>query len=109
MERRAAASGGILIEATGNAMAVVHVLSPYVARVIVANPLQVKATAHAHAAWHARPLEATHPLVFFDALRVKIRDEGLVRNKAVHIALGVRADGGYQALDLWRKIMAGAG
>jgi putative transposase len=29
--------------------------------------------------------------VFFDALRVKIRDEGLVRNKAVHIALGVRA------------------
>jgi putative transposase len=33
------------------------------------------------------------PLVFFDALRVKIRDEGLVRNKAVHIALGVRADG----------------
>jgi Transposase, Mutator family len=31
--------------------------------------------------------------VFFDALRVKIRDEGLVRNKAVHIALGVRADG----------------
>jgi transposase-like protein len=41
------------------------------------------------AAWQARPLEATYPLVFFDALRVKIRDEGLVRNKAVHIALGV--------------------
>jgi putative transposase len=31
--------------------------------------------------------------VFFDALRIKVRDEGLVRNKAVHIALGVRADG----------------
>jgi acetylornithine deacetylase/succinyl-diaminopimelate desuccinylase-like protein len=31
--------------------------------------------------------------VFFDALRVKIRDEGLVRNKAVYIALGVQADG----------------
>ena len=45
------------------------------------------------AAWQARPLEAVYPLVFFDALRVKIRDEGLVRNKAVHIALGVRADG----------------
>ncbi|PYE39494.1 mutator family transposase, partial [Rhizobium sp. PP-F2F-G20b] len=34
-----------------------------------------------------------YPLVFFDALRVKIRDEGHVRNKAVHIALGVRGDG----------------
>src|SRR4051794_23064442 len=39
------------------------------------------------AAWQARPLEAAYPLVFFDALRVKVRDEGLVRNKAVHIAL----------------------
>jgi putative transposase len=40
------------------------------------------------ATWQARPLEPVYPLVFFDALRVKIRDEGLVRNKAVHIALG---------------------
>jgi|ABSQ01.1.fsa_nt_gi putative transposase len=40
----------------------------------------------------ARPLEPVYPLVFFDALRVKIRDEGLVRNKAIHIALGIRAD-----------------
>jgi transposase len=38
----------IVIEATGNAMATVHVLKPFVARVIVANPLQVKAIAHAH-------------------------------------------------------------
>src|SRR5919205_1176958 len=45
------------------------------------------------AAWQARPLETVYPLIFFDALRVKIRDEGLVRNKAVHVALGVRADG----------------
>ncbi len=45
------------------------------------------------AAWQARPLEPVYPLVFFDALRVKIRDEGLVRNKAVHVALGVRPDG----------------
>ena len=41
--------------------------------------------------WQNRPLEASYPLVFFDALRVKIRDEGLVRNKAVYIALGVQA------------------
>src|ERR1700684_4262584 len=38
----------VVVEATGNAMAVVRVLSPYVARVIIANPLQVKAIAHAH-------------------------------------------------------------
>jgi putative transposase len=34
-----------------------------------------------------------YPLVFFDALRVKIRDEGLVRNKAVYVALGVTPEG----------------
>ena len=43
------------------------------------------------AEWQDRPLEAVYPLVFFDALRVKIRDEGTVRNKAVYLALGVRA------------------
>ena len=41
------------------------------------------------AAWQGRPLEPVYPLVFFDALRIKIRDEGLVRNKAVYVALGV--------------------
>jgi putative transposase len=53
------------------------------------------------AAWQARPLEPIYPLVFFDALRVKIRDESVVRNKAVHIALGVRADGTKEVLGLW--------
>ena len=43
------------------------------------------------AEWQDRPLEPVYPLVFFDALRVKIRDEGTVRNKAVYLALGVRA------------------
>lgn len=37
-----------VIEATGNTMALVRVLSPFVARVVIANPLQVKAIAHAH-------------------------------------------------------------
>ena len=60
------------------------------------------------AAWQARPLEAVYPLVFFDALRVKIRDEGLVRNKAVHIALGVRADGTKEILGLWLEQNEGA-
>jgi putative transposase len=60
------------------------------------------------AAWQARPLEAIYPLIFFDALRVKIRDEGLVRNRAVHIALGVRADGTKEILGLWLEQNEGA-
>jgi putative transposase len=60
------------------------------------------------AAWQARPLEPVYPLVFFDALRVKIRDEGLVRNKAVHLALGVRADGTKEILGLWLEQNEGA-
>ncbi len=46
--------------------------------------------------------------MFFDALRVKIRDEGTVRNKAVHIALGVRADGAKDVLGLWLEQNEGA-
>jgi len=65
------------------------------------------------AAWQARPLEPVYPLVFFDALRVKVRDEGILRNKAVHIVLGVRADGAKQILGLeqnegakfWLRVM----
>ncbi len=60
------------------------------------------------AAWQARPLEPVYPLVFFDALRVKVRDEGIVRNKAVHIALGVRADGAKEILGLWLEQNEGA-
>jgi len=60
------------------------------------------------AEWQNRPLEASYPLVFFDALRVKIRDEGLVRNKAVYIALGVQADGTKDILGLWIENTEGA-
>ena len=60
------------------------------------------------AEWQNRPLEAVYPLVFFDALRVKVRDEGTVRNKAVYIALGVRADGRKEILGLWIEQTEGA-
>src|ERR1043165_7630526 len=60
------------------------------------------------AAWRARPLEPVYPLVFFDALRVKIREEALVRNKAVHVALGVRAAGPEEILGLWIEQTEGA-
>jgi putative transposase len=60
------------------------------------------------ASWQSRRLEPVYSLVFFDALRVKVRDEGLVRNKAVHIALGVRADGAKEILGLWLEQNEGA-
>ena len=43
--------------------------------------------------WQNRPLERLYPVVFFDALRIKIRDEGTVKNKAVYLALAVLPDG----------------
>lgn len=60
------------------------------------------------ATWQQRPLDPVYPLVFFDAIRVKIRDEGIVRNKAIHIALGVRADGAKEVLGLWLEQNEGA-
>ena len=60
------------------------------------------------AAWQNRPLESTYAFVFFDALRVKIRDEGIVRNKAVYLALGVRCDGRKEVLRLWIEQTEGA-
>jgi len=58
--------------------------------------------------WQNRPLEPMYPVVFFDALRVKIREEGLVRNKAVYLALGVLADGTREILGLWIENTEGA-
>lgn len=60
------------------------------------------------ATWQARPLEPLYPIVFFDALRVKVRDEGTVRNKAVYIGLGVRRDGTKEILGLWIEQTEGA-
>jgi putative transposase len=58
--------------------------------------------------WQSRPLEACYPIVFFDALRVKIRDEGLVRNKAVYVALALDAEGHKHVLGLWIEQTEGA-
>jgi putative transposase len=51
--------------------------------------------------WKARPLESMYPVVFFDALRVKIRDEGTVKNKAVYLALCIQRDGTKEVLGIW--------
>jgi putative transposase len=59
-------------------------------------------------AWQARPLEPVYPVVFFDALRVKTREDNVVRNKAVYLALGVRRDGTREILGLWIETTEGA-
>jgi len=59
-------------------------------------------------AWQARPLEPMYPVVFFDALRVKIRDEGVVRSKAVYLALAVLPDGRRDVLGIWIEQTEGA-
>ena len=58
--------------------------------------------------WQNRPLERLYPVVFFDALRVKIRDEGTVKNKAVYLALAIREDGCKEVLGLWIEQNEGA-
>jgi len=58
--------------------------------------------------WQARALEPLYPVVFFDALRVKIREEAVVRNKAIYLALGVLPDGTRDILGLWIENTEGA-
>jgi len=58
--------------------------------------------------WQNRPLEPMYPVVFFDALRVRIRDDGVVSNKAVYLALGIQADGQRDVLGLWIEQTEGA-
>ena len=59
-------------------------------------------------AWQARPLEPMYPVVFFDALRVKIREDAVVRNKAIYLALGILPDGTRDILGLWIENTEGA-
>jgi transposase-like protein len=59
-------------------------------------------------AWQARPLEPMYPVIFFDALRVKIREDAVVRNKAIYLALGVLPDGTRDILGLWIEGTEGA-
>lgn len=59
-------------------------------------------------AWQTRPLETLYPVVFFDALRVKMRDEAVVHTKAVYLALGVLPDGSRDILGVWIEQTEGA-
>ena len=59
-------------------------------------------------AWQVRALDAVYPVVIFDALQVKIRDHGIVKNKAVYLALAIRADGKREVLGIWIEQTEGA-
>src|SRR5512145_630069 len=59
-------------------------------------------------AWQGRGLEPMYPVVFFDALRVKIREDAVVRNKAIYLALGVLPDGTRDILGIWIENTEGA-
>jgi hypothetical protein len=58
--------------------------------------------------WQTRPLDCVYPVLIFDALRVKIRDEGIVRNKAVYLALGITTGGEKDVLGIWIEQTEGA-
>jgi len=59
-------------------------------------------------AWQSRPLDTIYPILYLDALQVKIRDEGTVRNKAIYLALGINLDGEKELLGLWISQTEGA-
>ena len=52
-------------------------------------------------AWRTRPLDQVYPIVYFDALRVKVREDRSVRNLACYLALGVTCDGEREVLGIW--------
>lgn len=58
--------------------------------------------------WQSRPLEEVYALVYLDAIRVKMRDEGIVRNKAVYLAIGVTCRGHREVLGMWIERTEGA-
>lgn len=59
-------------------------------------------------AWQKRPLERVYPIVYLDALMVKIRDKGLVENRAVYVVVGVDMDGQKDVLGMWIQTTEGA-
>jgi len=58
--------------------------------------------------WQTRPLDAVYPIVYLDALRVKIRYEGTVQNRCIYLAIGVNLEGRKEALGLWSAETEGA-
>jgi putative transposase len=60
------------------------------------------------AAWRSRPLERVYPIVYFDALHIKVREDRSVRTRACYLAVGVTVDGDREALGIWWQETEGA-
>lgn len=60
------------------------------------------------AAWQTRPVDAVYPILYIDAIRIKVRDAGVVANKAAHIVVGVDVDGLKHVLGVWIQQTEGA-
>ena len=58
--------------------------------------------------WQQRPLEALYPVIFLDAIVVKVRDGGHVRNKAAHLAISIDMEGIKHVLGIWVQANEGA-
>jgi putative transposase len=58
--------------------------------------------------WQSRPLDMLYPIVYLDALYVKIRDNGHVRNRAIYLAIGIKLDGSKEVLGMWTSANEGA-
>jgi putative transposase len=59
-------------------------------------------------AWQGRPLDPLYPIVYLDALYVKMREEGQVQNRAVHLAIGINMEGNKEVLGMWSTANEGA-
>lgn len=59
-------------------------------------------------AWQSRALDAVYPIVYLDALVVKMRDQGQVQNRAVYVAIGINMQGRKEVLGLWTSANEGA-
>jgi putative transposase len=59
-------------------------------------------------AWQNRPIDAVYPILYLDALYVKIRDTGHIQNRAIYVAIGVNMQGRKEVLGLWMGQAEGA-
>lgn len=59
-------------------------------------------------AWQTRPLDEVYPIVYLDALQIKVRDQGRVSNRAVYLAIGVNLSGLKEVLGMWTAETEGA-
>jgi putative transposase len=86
-----------------------HLAEVYGAAVSAATISRVTdAVADEIAAWQSRPVDPVYPILYIDAIRIKIRDGGVVANKAAHVVIGVDIDGIKQVLGIWIQQTEGA-